>query len=101
MKEFDIIDFDKDRGTLELGSNAGLLERFVERTSEEGPSWPLYYLGLAGISLVAVAAAGVAGLLSSLGVVIPLVMLAALGGLSALHFAHEEDINLPGLDWGD
>jgi len=101
MDDLDVIAFDKDRGKLEMGPNAPLLDAYLDRTPEEGPPWPIYYLGLAGVSLVAVALAAVTNVLSVLGVVVPLAVLVALGGLSALHFAHEEGSDLPWRDGAD
>ena len=101
MDDLDVIEFDKDRGRLELGPNAALLDDYLDRTPEDGPPWPLYYLGLSGASLVVVAATAVAGVLSPLGLLVPLAVLGALGGLAAYHTAHDEGLSLPGLDRED
>jgi hypothetical protein len=95
MDDLDIIAFDKDRGRLELGPNAPLLDAYLDRTPEEKPPWPSYYLGLAAAALGIVLLATVTGAISTAGALITGIALGPLVGLAAVHFAHARGVDLP------
>src|SRR6056297_3104084 len=45
MDDTDVIDFDGNRGTVELGDNAEQLYPFLEAEADQRRPWPSYYLG--------------------------------------------------------
>jgi len=60
MDDTDVIDFDGNRGTVDLGDNAEQLYPFLEAEAETERPWPQYYLGHSALSLVAFIAAQLA-----------------------------------------
>ena len=51
MDDTDVIDFDGNRGTVELGDNAEQLYPFLEVDDDPQRPWPKYYLGHTVLSL--------------------------------------------------
>lgn len=51
MDDTDVVDFDGNRGTIDLGDNAEQLYPFLEAEAEDQQPWPKYYLGLSALSL--------------------------------------------------
>ena len=60
MDDTNVVDFDGNRGTIDLGDNAEQLYPFLEAEEESQRPWPKYYLGLTALSLAVFAAAQVA-----------------------------------------
>lgn len=46
MNDTDVIDFDDNRGTVNVGPNAEQLYKFLDVESTEQSRWPYYYLGV-------------------------------------------------------
>jgi len=51
MDDTDVIDFDGNRGTIDLGDNAEQLYPFLEAENEQHRPWPKYYLACTAVSL--------------------------------------------------
>jgi len=51
MDDTNVVDFDGNRGTIDLGDNAEQLYPFLEAEAEDQQPWPKYYLGLSALSL--------------------------------------------------
>lgn len=49
MDSANIVDFDKDRGTIALGPNAGELYPYLDTSADDERTWRGYYLGVAGL----------------------------------------------------
>lgn len=47
MDDADIVDFNRNRGRIELGENADLLNEYLETEDDSGKPWSRYYLGIA------------------------------------------------------
>jgi len=47
MDDMNVVAFDQNRGTIELGPNAEQLEEFLDINDENEHNWPRYYAGLA------------------------------------------------------
>ncbi|WP_323192744.1 hypothetical protein [Halostella sp. PRR32] len=47
MDDADIVDFNRNRGRIELGKNAGLLNEYLDTDEETSHPWPYYYLSIA------------------------------------------------------
>jgi hypothetical protein len=47
MDDADIVDFNRNRGRIELGENANLLNEYLETDDDSGQPWSRYYLGIA------------------------------------------------------
>ena len=60
MDDTDVVDFDGNRGTIDLGDNAEQLYPFLEAEAEQSRPWPNYYLGLTALSLAVFGAAQLA-----------------------------------------
>jgi hypothetical protein len=86
MDDADIVEFDRNRGTIELGECADQLEEYLDNQSSDETVWPRYYLSItligAGLFLI-----GQAGLFPAdwIQSVIVLAMMAALAGCAVLH----------------
>ena len=86
MDDADIVEFDRNRGTIELGENAEQLEEYLDNQSDDETIWPRYYLSItligAGLFLI-----GQAGLfpVDWIQTVIVLAMIAALTGCAVAH----------------
>jgi len=83
MDDTDVIDFDGNRGTVELGDNAEQLYPFLEAEADQRRPWPSYYLGHTALSLTLFGAA----LLTVPSVLTP-VFGASLLGFALLGAAH-------------
>ncbi|MFW6320951.1 MAG: DUF7344 domain-containing protein [Halohasta sp.] len=77
MDDTDVIDFDGNRGTIDLGDNAEQLYPFLEAEDDAGRPWPKYYLAHTAVSL---------GLFGAALLAAPTV-LSVVFGLSLLGFA--------------
>jgi len=51
MDDTDVVDFDGNRGTIDLGDNAEQLYPFLEAEETQQRPWPKYYLGTSAMSL--------------------------------------------------
>jgi hypothetical protein len=47
MDDANIVDFNRNRGRIELGENADLLNEYLDSDDEAGHPWSRYYLGIA------------------------------------------------------
>jgi len=86
MDDAGIVEFDRNRGIVELAANASQLEEYLETSPEADHDWPMYYLGIALAGGV-LFAGGVAGLYPAVWVA-NLVMggvLAAFAGCAIFH----------------
>jgi len=52
MDDAGIVDFNRNRGRIELGPNADLLDEYLETETEPEHPWPRYYLGIAAAGSV-------------------------------------------------
>lgn len=50
MNEMGVVEFDKDRGRVELGPHAGRVVRFIDRATGNEVPWPAFYLGEAALA---------------------------------------------------
>lgn len=55
MDDMDIVEFNQNRGRIELGPNAAQLRQYLERSEQTERPWPAYYGGVAAAGLVLVA----------------------------------------------
>ncbi|QSG03029.1 DUF7344 domain-containing protein [Natranaeroarchaeum sulfidigenes] len=92
MNDAGVVDFDRNRGTIELGETADQLDEYLGIDTEERRPWPQYYLGItlvgAGLFLIGQAGFYPADWLTS---AIVLVMVAALAGCAVAHARVERD----------
>jgi hypothetical protein len=51
MDDTDVVDFDGNRGTIDLGENAEQLYSFLDTEDEQQRPWPQYYLAHTALSL--------------------------------------------------
>jgi len=85
MDDAGIVEFDRNRGTIELGDTADQLDEYLDNQSDEETVWPRYYLSITliggGLFLI-----GQAGLFPAdwVQTVIVLAMLVALSGCAVL-----------------
>ncbi|NHN49785.1 hypothetical protein G9464_19635 [Halostella sp. JP-L12] len=86
MDDAGIVDFNRNRGRIELGPNADLLDEYLETETETERPWPRYYLGIAAVGSV-LFTAGQVGLYPFewvTGLVVALVI-AAFAGCALVH----------------
>jgi len=89
MDNMDIIEFNQNRGRIELGPNAPQLKEYLDYSETTARPWPLFYSGVAAVGTALVFAAqwlagpGLAPLALSL------VALVGVAGLAATHAASE------------
>lgn len=96
LDDLDIIEFDKDRGTLELGPNAPLLESYLYQVPEEPSPWPVYYMSLAGVGMTTLLGTSAMGLLTTQFVVIVLgALCASFVALAVAHYVRSNDLLVP------
>ncbi|MCL9814013.1 DUF7344 domain-containing protein [Natranaeroarchaeum aerophilus] len=92
MNDADVVDFDRNRGTIELGETADQLDEYLGVDTEAERPWPQYYLGItlvgAGLFLIGQAGFYPADWLSS---AVVLVMVAALAGCAVAHARTQRD----------
>ena len=62
MDDMDIVNFNQDRGYVELGANVDELDPYLDPVTTEEQSWHTYYLGLSAVGVAAIAVSLVAGL---------------------------------------
>ncbi len=86
MDDAGIVDFDRNRGTIELGPNADQLEEYLDTGTDQEHPWPQYYLSitLIGAGLFLIGQAG----LYPIGWLQPAVVLLMIVALSACAVAH-------------
>lgn len=86
MDDAGIVDFDRNRGTIELGKNADQLDEYLDTDTGEETPWPQYYLSItligAGLFLI-----GQAGLypVDWFQSAVVLLMVVALSACTVLH----------------
>ena len=81
MDDAGVIEFDRNRGSVELGPNADQLDEFLDiETAEDAPDWPTYNLA---ISVIGGALFLGAEFLSPVGWVSTVIVLAVLGAIVA------------------
>lgn len=61
MDDMDIVDFNQDRGYVELGANVDQLDPYLDPVTTEDKSWHRVYLGLSGLGIGAILVSLVAG----------------------------------------
>ena len=89
MDNMDIIDFNQNRGRIELGRNASQLEEYLDYSESTARPWPLFYGSVAGAGSLLVVTSylavgpGLAPLVSCLAV------LTAVGALAGAHLRSE------------
>lgn len=86
MNDAGVVDFDRNRGTIELGENADQLDEYLGVDTDAERPWPQYYLGitLVGAGLFLIGQAGVFPV-DWLGSVVVLAMVIALAGCAVAH----------------
>lgn len=62
MDDMDIVNFNQDRGYVELGENVEQLDPYLDPVTAEEPDWPRYYLGLSAVGVGVLLTSFVAGL---------------------------------------
>ncbi len=84
MDDTDVIDFDQNRGTIELGPNADQLDQYLEQPTQ--PGWHKLYLSIA-VGAVGLFAAGQAGG-AAYGLTSSVVLVALITGITACGIVH-------------
>ncbi len=88
MDDLEAVEFDRERGIIELGPNVDRLEPYLDGTAGPGPDpgpWPRYYLALAGANTAVFVASFGAALLIGGG--LPALVALAAGALAVVSFA--------------
>ena len=62
MDDMDIVNFNQDRGYVELGANVDELEPYLDPVTTEDDDWHRYYLGLSGLGVGAIVVSLAVGL---------------------------------------
>ncbi|WP_330631909.1 DUF7344 domain-containing protein [Halocatena halophila] len=88
MDDTGVIDFNKARGTIELGPTFEQFRPYLNRDDDD-PLWASYYLVMTATSTLAVGLNAVLGLLSA--TVVLMSVLCGFISLSAIHFLHTTD----------
>jgi hypothetical protein len=83
MDDMDIVNFNQDRGYVELGANVDQLDPYLDPVTTDDQSWHTYYLGLSGLGVGAIAISLAAGLTAALTQVLLGVVVAGYLGLAA------------------
>ncbi len=84
MDDTDVVDFDQNRGTIELGPNADQLDQYLDQPTQ--PGWHRLYLSIA-VGAVVLFAAGQAGG-ASYGLTTSVVLVALLTGITVCGIVH-------------
>jgi hypothetical protein len=86
MDDMEIVDFNRNRGLVELSENAEYLDPYLEKGAEVQRPWYVYYAAIAsgGAALFAAGLAGAIPLQQTVGITLG-VVLAALFACSVLH----------------
>jgi len=83
MDDMDIVNFNQDRGYVELGANVDQLDPYLDPVTTDDQSWHTYYLGLSGLGVGAIAISLAAGLTAALTQVLLGVVVDGYLGLAA------------------
>ena len=86
MDDMHIVDFNQNRGLIELGPNADQIYPYIEEDEGTDVKWPLVYLGLSALGAVLLVASLTVG--ASIGLtpgIVSAACIAAVGGASVLH----------------
>ncbi|MCU4801684.1 hypothetical protein OB920_14995 [Halobacteria archaeon HArc-gm2] len=83
MDDMDIVNFNQDRGYVELGANVDQLDPYLDPVTTDEQRWHTYYLGLSGLGIAAIALSLAAGLTAALTQVLLGAVVAAYLGLAA------------------
>jgi len=94
MDDMDIVQFNRNRGRVELGPNAAQLEQYLEESDTAERPWPVYYGAVALVGLVLIGVAAVAG--SSLAVGISAVTSLSIAAVAVAHALSASDRLSPG-----
>jgi hypothetical protein len=87
MDDADVVEFDRNRGIVELGTSAEQLVDYLDADGEVDRDWPQYYMGLA-LGGAVLFLGGVAGLYPA-GWIADLVVLGVIGAFAVCAFAHD------------
>lgn len=92
MNDAGVVDFDRNRGTIELGENADQLDEYLDIDVGDERPWPGYYLGitLVGAGLFLIGQAGIAPI-GWLAPVAVLAMVVAIAACAVLHARTRRD----------
>jgi hypothetical protein len=92
MDELDAVEFNRDRGLIELGPNAAQLEPYLDTDDggERIEAWPTYYLGFAATAGVLLAFAVLFGY--RYGLTADIVAVISVIGFSGLAFVHRRAV---------
>jgi len=92
MNDAGVVDFDRNRGTIELGETADQLDEYLGVDTDDGRPWPQYYLGitLVGAGLFLIGQAGFYPV-DWLGSAAVLAMVVALAGCAVAHARVQRD----------
>jgi hypothetical protein len=91
MDDMDIVDFNQNRGRIELGPNAPEVREYLETSDSTGRPWPLYYGSLGAMGAVVVGAVHVLAGPASLALGLSVAMLAAIAGLATFQLRSTTD----------
>ncbi|SFS10562.1 hypothetical protein SAMN05216559_3758 [Halomicrobium zhouii] len=83
MDDMDIVNFNQDRGYVELGANVDQLDPYLDPVTTDEQRWHTYYLWLSGLGVGAIALSLAAGLTAALTQVLLGAVVAAYLGLAA------------------
>ena len=98
MADMDIVDFNQDRGVVEIGENADQLYEYLDSEGDQGRDWYGYYLPIAGLGTLLLAVSALLGTAT-----VPLllgtaaVMAVLIGCCAALDATSRADASLHGL----
>jgi hypothetical protein len=92
MDELDAVEFNRDRGLIELGPNAAQLQPYLETDEDDSrtESWPTYYLGFAATAAVFLGFAALFGY--RYGLTADVVAVLSVVGFSGLAFVHRRSV---------
>jgi len=89
LDDVDVVEYDDDRGTVELGPNASQLTRYVDvatdTEADEARPWHRYYLAVGGVGALLLLTVGLVGAVGSVGTVLGLGLTLSLVGLAIVH----------------
>jgi len=91
MDDMDIVDFNQDRGYVELGPNVEMLEPYLDPKSDDTHDWHRYYLGLSVFGVGAVAVAAALGTANPIGIAVLGLVVAGYLCTAAYHYQTESD----------
>lgn len=82
MDNMDIVEFNQNRGRIEVGPNAEQLEEYHDPTETAARPWPLYYLGVSGVGLLLSIGAYLSGGFSDATVAIAVAVMLSVAALA-------------------